>query len=150
MKSSLLFAIIYGVLVLNTYAEVQISHAWIKPSRSHSNVSSAYMVMKSDEDVTLTTVTSDVAGSVEIHSMLMQGGVMKMRMLNSLALPKSKEIVLAPSGIHLMFFDVKRPLKLGEKVSLNLYFHSSDKQPFQQKVEATVQAFPDENTPKLE
>lgn len=83
------------------------------------------MTLQSMLDASLVKVESPAAGSVEIHSMTMKNGVMKMRMLDTLPLSAGKPVKLEPGGFHLMLFDLKNPLKAGEKVEFALYFKNS-------------------------
>ena len=81
---------------------ISIKDAWVRPSHPGQDVGAAYMTLTSTQDVTLVRVESDVSNSIEIHSMTMQNGVMKMRMLDTLDLPANKAVELAPGGFHLM------------------------------------------------
>ena len=62
---------------------ISIKDAWVRPSHPGQDVGAAYMTLTSTQDVTLVRVESDVSNSIEIHSMTMQNGVMKMRMLDN-------------------------------------------------------------------
>ena len=57
--------------------------------------------------------------------MTMKDGVMKMRMLDKLALKANQPEKLEPGGFHLMLFDLKKPLKVGENVDFTLHFKDS-------------------------
>jgi len=53
----------------------------------------------------------------------MENGVMKMReVTDGLEIPAHGSVKLAPSGYHLMFTDLKRPLVSGETVTATLNF----------------------------
>jgi hypothetical protein len=57
-----------------------------------------------------------------------QASVMTMRPLdNGLAIEPGKTVKLAPGGYHLMLFDLKSPLKQGDKVPLTLEFEKAGK-----------------------
>ena len=103
-------------------AEVKISDAWVRANVPGQKVGAAYMSLNSPQDSTLVFVESTAAGSVEIHSMSMNNGVMKMRMLEELTLKAGKTEKLAPGGFHLMLFDLAKPLKAGEKATFKLCF----------------------------
>lgn len=123
---------------------VTIQNAWVRPTNAGQDVGAAYMTLTSTKDVALTRVESDVSDSVEIHSMTMQNGVMKMRMLDTLPLTAGKPYKLAPGGFHLMLFDLKKPLSVGEQVNFVLHFEMRNKQnkkpiEFKQNVRAMVQ-----------
>ena len=106
----------------STKAEVSITEAWVRANSPGQTVGAAYMTLKSAQDSTLVSVETAVAGSVEIHSMTMDNGVMKMRMLDELVLKAGKSERLVPGGFHLMLFDLKKPLKTGENVTFKLSF----------------------------
>ncbi len=104
---------------------VVISDNWARATAPGQEVGAAYMTLQSAEDTSLVGVESPAADSVEIHSMSMENGVMKMRSLKSLPLAAGKPAKLAPGGFHLMLFDLKKPLKAGEKVSFKLHFKNA-------------------------
>lgn len=107
-------------------AEVSLTDAWVRGSHPGQSVGAAYVTLTSPHDVTLVFVETERAGSVEMHSMTMQGGVMKMRSLDALAVPAGKPVKLAPGGLHLMLFDLDSPFKAGEQVKFRMCF--KDKQ----------------------
>jgi copper(I)-binding protein len=60
--------------------------------------------------------------------MTMNNGVMTMRPLDKgLTIEPGKAVKLAPGGYHLMLFDLKSPLKQGDKVPLTLEFERAGK-----------------------
>ena len=67
----------------------------------------------------LVGASTNVAGSVDLHGTLLEDGVMTMRHLDSLELPKKGELVLSPGGFHLMLLDAER-LDVGETVEVTL------------------------------
>jgi copper(I)-binding protein len=69
---------------------------------------------------------SEVSDHVEIHEMSMTDGVMKMRPLpKGLEIKPGETVELKPGGNHLMFVDLKRPLKQGETVRATLQFEKA-------------------------
>jgi copper(I)-binding protein len=98
--------------------------------------------------MTLVSIESSVSNSIEIHNMTMENGVMKMRMLEKLPLKVGKPYKLAPGGFHLMLFDLKKPLIVGEQVSFILHFKTSNiktrqKSEYKQTIKVMVQAPPE-------
>jgi copper(I)-binding protein len=110
------------LVACNAKADVEITNAWVRANAPGQSVGAAYMTLKSSQDSTFVFAETPAAGSVKIHSMSMDNGVMKMRMLEELPLKAGKAEKLAPGGFHLMLLDLKKPLKAGEKVTLILYF----------------------------
>ena len=105
---------------------VKISDNWIRATAPGQTVGAAYMTLTSPQDSKLVYIETAVAGSVEIHNMTMENGVMKMRMLDELTLKANQAEKLAPGGFHLMLFDLKQPLKAGDSATIKLCFKDGD------------------------
>ncbi len=118
---------------------VSIQNAWVRSTRAGQDVGAAYMTLISKQDAVLVQVESNVTKSIEIHSMVMQKGVMKMRMLETLALTADKPYKLEPGGFHLMLFDLAKPLKEGEQVNFELTFKDKDNVKFKQNINVPIQ-----------
>jgi hypothetical protein len=116
---------------------VSIENTWVRATAPGQDVGAAYMTLSSKQDVTLIRIESDATKSVEIHSMSMQNGVMKMRMLETLPIKAGKPYKLEPGGFHLMLFDLKKPLAAGQYVNFELTFKSGNTE-FKQQVKAPV------------
>ncbi len=101
---------------------IEIKNQWVRASNDGQDVSAAYMTIVSNEDTSLLEIDSDVADVIEIHSMSMENGVMKMRMLDTLDLIAGKPTELSPGGFHLMLFDLKKPLAAGKEAHFTLHF----------------------------
>ncbi|OII67448.1 MULTISPECIES: copper chaperone PCu(A)C [unclassified Streptomyces] len=71
---------------------------------------------------TLTAVTSDVSDDVQLHETKDQ----KMQQVTSFDVPANGSLSLERGGNHLMFMDLKRDLKQGDKVRVELRFKESD------------------------
>ncbi len=123
----LLFIILLTACKANNGADsgVAISDAWVRANAPGQSVGVAYMTLTSPQDSTLVYVETEAAGEVQIHSMTMDNGVMKMRMLDELTLKAKQPEKLAPGGFHLMLFDLPKPLKAGEQVKFRLCFKNT-------------------------
>lgn len=76
----------------------------------------------------LLSMTTPAASGVAIHTMSMQGTIMKMRELDNLPLaPAAKVPMTADSGYHIMLTGLKQPLKSGDKIPLTLLFEKAGK-----------------------
>lgn len=109
-------------------AEVTISEAWVRATAPGQKVGAAYMTLQSPQATTLIEAKTKSADEVEIHSMSMTDGIMKMRKLQALNLQPNKPEKLAPGGFHLMLFGLKAPLKAGDNVTLTLSFKDEKEQ----------------------
>jgi copper(I)-binding protein len=71
-------------------------------------------------------VSSDASQQCQIHSMTMEGGVMKMRAVEGgLEIKPGQTITLRPGGFHVMFVDLKHPLERGKTVKATLKFDNA-------------------------
>ncbi len=73
----------------------------------------------------LISASSPVAGEMQLHTMTMDGNVMRMRELKTIDVPANGSVELKPGGLHLMFIDIKSPLKAGESVPVKLKFQKA-------------------------
>jgi len=102
--------------------QVTVQNAWVRATAPGQKVGAAYMTLTHNQNTTFVGAYADIAGNIEIHSMEMKNNVMKMRMVDELPIVAGKPTTLAPSGLHLMLFDLKKPLKAGENAELTLCF----------------------------
>ncbi len=69
---------------------------------------------------------TDVAKVVEIHETVMEGEVMKMKMLpDGLEVPAGGEVLLKPGSYHIMLIGMQQDLKPGDTFKLELEFEKS-------------------------
>jgi len=74
----------------------------------------------------LVSASSTVAPTVQLHTMSMDGGVMRMRELpDGIPVPAQSVVELKPGGMHIMFIGLKAPLKPGQSVALTLRFEKA-------------------------
>lgn len=107
-------------------AGLEIAHAWAPATVPGQQVAAAYMQLRSPVDARLVGIQSDVAGTVQMHSMATQANVMRMREVPEVDLPAGKTIAFAPGGLHIMLTDLKHPLKAGESIRLKLMLERAD------------------------
>ncbi len=121
LRIALLLAAGFAVASAAAAADaVRVVDAWTKATVPGQKVAGVYMEILSPVDARLTGVSFHLAGSAEIHSMKLENGTMKMRPLKGLDLPAGKPVKLEPGGLHVMLFDIERPLRSGEKLPMTL------------------------------
>ena len=103
-------------------AQVRVEDAWVRGSVPGQRTSAAYMTLTSPTETALVAASSAVAGGVELHETINEGGVMKMRAAPRVAVPANRKLELRPGGLHLMMMSLKRELKPGEHVPITLTF----------------------------
>jgi periplasmic copper chaperone A len=110
--------------------DLVISQAWSRATPGGAKIGGGYLTIenKGTAPDRLIRCSGDIAGKIEPHEMAMKNGVMTMRPLdNGLAIEPGKTVKLAPGGFHLMMFDLKSPLKQGDKVPVTLEFEKAGK-----------------------
>jgi periplasmic copper chaperone A len=110
--------------------DLVISQAWSRATPNGAKIAGGYLTIenKGTAPDRLIGGSGEIAGKVEVHEMAMNNGVMTMRPLDKgLDIEPGKTVKLAPGGYHLMMFDLKGPLKQGEKVPVTLQFEKAGK-----------------------
>jgi uncharacterized protein YcnI/copper(I)-binding protein len=108
--------------------DLVISVPTIKATPPNAPVSGGYLVIRNDgkEADRIVSGSADFAGKVEIHEMVMDGDVMKMRPVEEgLEIPAGASVELAPGGMHVMFMGLKEQMKPGEKRKATLVFEKA-------------------------
>jgi copper(I)-binding protein len=119
---------------------INVHQAWARATAPGQDVGAAYLMIVSKKDTNLVKIDTDAAEHTQIHSMTMNNGVMKMRELESLAIPAGKMVNLAPGGMHLMLMGLKKPLKAGEQLALTLQFKDHAGKLSSVNIQAIIQA----------
>lgn len=133
--------ILYAGLLVSTAAGaagVKVDNAWTRATAPGQKVGGAFVTLTADADAALVGAASSLATEVELHSMAMDKGVMVMRRMERIDLPKGKAVTLEPGGLHIMLFGLKGPLKAGERVPLTLTVRDAKGKTQQIKVSAEV------------
>src|SRR5580692_7271907 len=110
--------------------DLVITQAWSRATPGGAKIGGGYLTIKNTGSAPdrLIGGSGDIAGKIEVHEMAMKNGVMTMRPLdNGLTIEPGKTVKLAPGGYHLMMFDLKSPLKQGDKLPLTLDFERAGK-----------------------
>lgn len=121
-----------------TQADVTVKESWVRGTTPAQKATGAFMEITSSEAASLLSASSPVAGVVEIHTMKMEDGVMKMRAIPKLDLPAGKGVKLAPGGNHVMLMDLKQQMKKGDVVPITLKIEGKDKKVQMLEVKAEV------------
>lgn len=121
--------------------DVYIEHPYARATVPHQTTGAAYLVIenKGKKDDRLVGLASPIAASVEIHTMSMDGNVMKMREVSEVALKPAAKIAMQPGGgYHLMLIGLRQPLKAGDRFPLTLSFEKAGRAEVLVIVEETV------------
>ena len=104
--------------------DLQVSHGHVRETIPGTTISSAYLTIENTTEklVTLLGASSNVSARIEIHDHKMVNGMMSMQQQKFVDIKAHQVKVLQPSGLHLMIFDVHKPLQHGESIDLTLHF----------------------------
>ena len=121
--------------------EIDIGHPYARATVAGQPTGGGYLSLDNKgRDDKLLSATAAVSASVELHSMSMEGDVMRMRRVDGIALPTGKKVELKPGGFHLMFVGLKAPLKAGDKFPMTLKFEKAGEVEVTVNVEAPTAA----------
>ncbi len=118
-----------GLLQAQETRSVQIDKAVARATVGKQANGAAFLQIdnKGADDVLL-SASSPAAAKVEIHTMTMEGDVMKMRALPQLELKAGQKLEMKPgSGAHIMLMGLKKSLAVGDKFPLTLNFRKAGK-----------------------
>jgi copper(I)-binding protein len=107
---------------------IVIGDPWIRATPPGAPVAAGYMVItnRSKTPDRLVGATLEKAGIVEMHTMKIENGTMKMRPLsNGIALAPGQSVMLKPGGEHLMFLRITGPFEPGATVNGTVTFEKA-------------------------
>ena len=105
---------------------ISIAHPWARATPGAVKNSAAFMSFDNKGVADrLISVTGDVAKEIQIHSMITEAGVMKMREIKGLDIPANGKAELKPGGFHIMLIGIADGLKEGMKFPLKLKFEKA-------------------------
>ncbi|MFQ5973505.1 MAG: copper chaperone PCu(A)C [Alphaproteobacteria bacterium] len=107
--------------------DIHIDSAWSRATASSAPAGAAYMVLTNHggEVDRLVAVSSPAAERAQLHTHLMEGGVMKMRPVEAIEVAPGTPSVLEPGGLHVMLIGLRAPLHEGDRFPLTLTFEQA-------------------------
>jgi copper(I)-binding protein len=117
---------------------IEIDHPYARSTAAGQPNGGGYMKLVNGGGAAdrLLSVSANVARSVELHEMAMDGNVMRMRQVDGIALQSGQTVELKPGGYHVMFVGLKAPLKAGDSFPMTLKFEKAGEVKVQVKIEA--------------
>lgn len=107
---------------------IHISQPWARATPKGASAGAGYMTItnKGTTPDRVSCVSSDASARCQIHSMTLEGGVMKMRPVEGgLEIKPGETVKLAPASFHIMFVDLTHPLLQGQIVKATLKFENA-------------------------
>lgn len=129
-----------------TVGALKIGHPWSRETGPGQSAGGGFLTITNNgkQADRLISATSPAAEQVQIHTVSMPGGVMRMRELpGGLEIPAGSSVALKPGGFHIMLIGLKGPLKQGAMVPAELRFQRAGKVKINFEVEAIAYAGPE-------
>jgi copper(I)-binding protein len=107
---------------------VRIDGAWARATPPGAKVGGAFVTLLNTGDAPdrLVSASSAVAERVELHTHIMDGGVMRMRQVEGgVPLPPGETVNLQPGGLHIMLLGLNQGLTIGSRFPLTLTFEKA-------------------------
>lgn len=111
-----------------TIGDLTVGNAWTRATPPNAMAGGGFLVItnKGNADDKLIAASAPVTERTELHEMAVIDGVMKMReMEGGIPVPAGETVELKPGGLHVMFMDIKQPLKEGETLPITLTFEKA-------------------------
>jgi copper(I)-binding protein len=103
-------------------SQVVVRDAWVRVPAPSKTETALYMVIENhgSQKRAVVSVSSDIAGKVEMHQMRMDGKVMVMTPVPEITIPARGKATLNPNGYHMMMFRLTTKPAVGDNVNVTL------------------------------
>lgn len=108
-----------------TAGDIRITSALALPSVPGARNGGGFLTIANQgkADDRIVGASSPACGHVELHTMVVENDVMRMREVDAIPVAAGRSLRMVPgSGYHLMFMDLKQPLKVGDTVPVRVEF----------------------------
>lgn len=138
-RHSLFAASLLGALAaapaLHAQTTVKVEGAWARPTVQGQAAGGGFLKITGGAAADkLVSASAGVSKTVELHTMQMDGDVMRMRQVDGIVVPAGKTVELKPGGLHVMFMGINAPLKAGDSFPLTLRFEKAGEVKVEMKV----------------
>jgi|SRR5579864_8953556 len=126
-KTLALFAVLLfvGATAAAQTGSVEVRDAWARATPGKAEIGAVYLTLESAVDDRLTGLSTPITSIAQLHTMTMEGGIMKMTRLPALDLPAGKPVKIEPSGTHIMLIGLTDKLSPGQSFPLTLVFEKA-------------------------
>jgi copper(I)-binding protein len=108
---------------------LEVQQVWARATPAGAKTGAIYLtvVNHTGADDKLVAASTPEAREAQLHTMIDDNGVMKMRQLPSIEIKAGATVTLKPGGMHVMLLGLKEPLKQGASFPLTLQFEKGGK-----------------------
>jgi len=107
--------------------DIHIDAPWIRASVPGQTNGAGYLVIDhhGKQNDRLLAVQSAAAERIELHTVVSENGMARMRKVDAIDIAAGQKTALAPGGFHVMFLKLAAPFKAGQTVPATLRFEQA-------------------------
>lgn len=126
--NKLLLSTIALVPLSMAHAAIDVNDVYARATPPNATTSAVFgTIENTGNDVrTIVSASSQASSVVELHDVIKEGDVMKMRQVNTIDIPANGKTILKPGSLHVMLLDVKAPMKEGDTINVELNFANGE------------------------
>lgn len=111
---------------------LEIHHAYARATPPNAVTSAIFAQIDNhdNEDRYIVAAVTPAAGKTELHDVVHEGEVMKMRQVKSLKIPANGTLQLQPGSFHIMLFDMPEPLLEGNNIEVQIKLKNGEQYRF--------------------
>jgi len=118
----LLSMFMLGACAKTPGAAVQVADAWSPLAPPGATTVAIYADISASHADSLTSISTPLAASAQLHASVEENGMMKMRAVPQLDLKEGETVHLSPGGMHVMLMGVQQPLAVDASIPLVFHF----------------------------
>ncbi|WP_299491198.1 copper chaperone PCu(A)C [uncultured Shewanella sp.] len=123
------FVVLFS-LSFSALGKVELLTGYVRAMPASVPNSAAYLSLKNLGEATdLVSVKTDAAKEAQLHRLIDDNGMIKMRQADKFALPEKGQLTLLETGNHIMLIGLNQPLEVGNTVDLVLLFDNGESLP---------------------
>ncbi|ABZ78201.1 protein of unknown function DUF461 [Shewanella halifaxensis HAW-EB4] len=120
---------ILSCLSFTAYAQVVLVDGYVRAMPATVPNSAAYITIENHGDATrLVAVEASFAKEAQLHTLIEEGGMIKMRQVDGFDIDSHGSLVLSESGNHIMLMGLNSPLVIDSSVDMTLKFADGTEQ----------------------
>lgn len=103
-----------------------VDSAWARPTVQGQAGGGGFLkITGGSQPDRLLSASASVSKMVELHTMEMDGSIMRMRPVPGVDIPAGQVVEFKPGGLHVMFVGLNQTLKTGQSIPLVLRFEKA-------------------------
>jgi len=128
--------LLLGSFALLSALSIEVKEPYVRATPVNTPNSAAFMTLenKTNKDISLTDVASDIAQATELHTSEIKDGIRTMHKVEKIDIPANGSTILKPGSFHIMFIGLKKALEVGETIDINLGFSNGTRQTIKAEV----------------